>query len=245
MGKRHNKYIHHMCTKHGVANPYHAVSLFVDSHRSDSDSLETLSRKFGVDQILRENISFEGGVFQEGNKLNIKLNARSPVTRQRFTLAHELAHLMVTPDKTAYAQRSLNQTDLERTCDMIAAELLMPYKEITEQTSRSASLDSFLSIARNFQVSFQALAIRINILKLWKHSFGFWKWENGARELWFVGNRLWRTSRPSFIAFEIAIQNMGTIKRKELYDWPEGVFHSALIEVRRIGQDYLLAMVLG
>lgn len=41
------------------------------------------------------------------------------------------------------------------------------------------------------------------------------------------------------------MQNMSAVKKIELYDWPEGKFHSALIEARRIGKDYLLAMVLG
>ncbi|MBN1547013.1 MAG: ImmA/IrrE family metallo-endopeptidase [Syntrophaceae bacterium] len=245
MGKRPNKYIQHMCAEYGVVEPYHAVSLFVDSRRSDSDSLESLCCKLGVAEILREDIDFEGGVFREDTRFIIKLNARSPATRQRFTLAHELAHLMMALEKTTYARRSFTQTDMESTCDMVAAELLMPYKEIQEQAAGNASLDKLLTITHNFQVSFQAAAMRISNLKLWKHSFGFWKWDKGAHELWFVGKKLWLTPRPFFVAFDIAMQNSQTVKRRELYDWHNGEVRSALIEVRKIGQEYLLALVLG
>jgi hypothetical protein len=245
MRGRLNKYIQHICAKYGVKDPYQAVSLFVDSHRNGSESLESLCHNFGVSEILREDLSFEGGVFQEDTRLIIKLNARSPATRQRFTLAHELAHLMMAPEKTAYARRSFAQTDLESICDMVAAELLMPYNEIRGRASGNASLDSLLTITRNFQVSIQAAAIRISNLKLWKHSFGFWKWDEGAQELWFVGKRMWLTPRPFFVAFDMAMQNSQTVKRRELYDWHDGEVRSALIEVRKIGNEYLLALVLG
>ena len=245
MGKRPNKYIQHMCAEYGVADPYHAVSLFVDSQRSCSDSLESLCRKFGVAEILKEDISFEGGVFQEDSRLVIKLNAQSPSTRQRFTLAHELAHLMMASEKPAHARRSFAQTDLESACDMVAAELLMPYKEITERAAGNASIDGLLTITRTFQVSIRAAAIRISSLKLWKHSFGFWKWDEGARELWFVGERLWRTPRPFFTAFDMAMQTSQTVKRRELYEWHNGEVRSTLIEVRKMGSEYLLALVLG
>jgi Zn-dependent peptidase ImmA (M78 family) len=245
MSKRLNKYIQRICTEYGEIDPYHAVSLFVASRRSESESLESLSHKFGVNQIIQENLAFEGGVFQDGSRLLIKLNARSPATRQRFTLAHELAHLMVTPEGTVSARRSFSQTDLENTCDMVAAELVMPRSKIMAQAANHASLDILLSMARTFQVSLQAMAIRISNLKLWKHSIGFWKWDRGAHELWFVGKRLWLTPNPIFLAFELAMQNPETVKRKELYDWRNGEVRSALIEVRKMGQDYLLALVIG
>lgn len=233
-----------MCAEYGVVDPYDAVSLFVDSHRSDSDSLEFLCRSFGIAEILKEDMCFEGGVFQEDSRLVIKLNVRSPATRQRFTLAHELAHLMVS-EKTVPARRSFTQTNLESTCDMVAAELLMPYRKIKEEATGNASLDRLLTITRNFQVSIQAAAIRISNLQLWRHSFGFWKWDKGARELWFVGKRPWLTPRPLFAAFDMAMQSSQTITRRELYEWRNGEFRSAHIEVRRIGKDYLLALVLG
>jgi hypothetical protein len=243
MGRRTNKYIQHICAKYCVKDPYQAVSLFVDSHRGGSNSLESLSRDFGVAEILREDLSFEGGIFLEGTRQVIKLNARSPATRQRFTLAHEIAHLMMAPHETASVRRSFTQNDLESTCDMVASELLMPYKEITELASGNASLDKLLGIAHSFGVSIQAAAIRISNLLLWKHSFGFWKWEEGARELWFVGKRFWLTPRPLLTVFDMAMEASQTVKRRELFECSNGEFRSAEIEARKIGREYLLALI--
>src|SRR5207249_5290404 len=176
-----------------------------------------ICNKFGVAEIANERLPFEGGIFCRGDQLIIKLNAASPRTRQTFTLAHETAHLILAPQKAKGARRSFRCTDLESACDTVAAELLMPLEEIRVLASENASIDTLMNLARRFQVSLHAMAVRINDLKLWKHSIGFWRWNEGATELWFVGRRLWQTPKPYFNAFELAMQSQGAIKMSEQY----------------------------
>lgn len=193
---------------------------------------------------MREKLPFEGGVFRTGDQLIIKLNAFSPPVRQRFTLAHELAHLMLSPKATIAVQRSHVATDIESACDAIAAELLMPLEEVRELRGVPASVDALTRSARRFQVSLHAMAVRISELKIWKHAMGLWRWDNGATELWFVGRRLWPTRTPYFNAFELAMQSGRTIKVSEHYARMDGE-HPALLEVRRLGENFLLAVILG
>jgi len=226
----------------GNDDPHLAVAIFVRNHRQPQESLEGACSRFGVDGIVREKLSFEGGIFREGNKLIIKLNVLSPAERQRFTLAHELAHLMLAPGSSVSARRCSHSDNLEVACDLIAAELLIPLDEIRYAVVGNESVEALISLAHRFQVSLQAMAVRLCSLKLWKHSIGFWQWNGGATELWFAGRRLWLNPKPHFVAFEMAMASQETVKMSEFYYRGASV-HSARIEVRRLGQRYLLAVV--
>jgi Zn-dependent peptidase ImmA (M78 family) len=145
-------------------------------------------------------------------------------------------------DAHIFLRRCLNSTDLERACDAVAAELLMPLDEVRASAGGDASVDTLRMLARRFEVSLHAMAVCINELKIWKHSIGLWRWDGGATELWFVGRRLWPTRTPYFNAFELAMQSQGAVKMSEMYMRMDGA-RFALIEVRRLGKDYLLAVI--
>lgn len=72
-----------------------------------------------------------GWCFQNNGKYYICVNANDRLERQRFTVCHELAHIVLgLPSEHeslpwwSYAKRSLN----EICCDVFAAELLLPYR---------------------------------------------------------------------------------------------------------------------
>jgi hypothetical protein len=72
-----------------------------------------------------------GWSFQSNGKYFICINANDRLERQRFTVCHELAHIVlgILSDHTSlpwwsYAKRPLN----EICCDVFAAELLLPYR---------------------------------------------------------------------------------------------------------------------
>ena len=109
-----------------------AVRTFVSTSRHATESLDDMARRLGVSRIIRERLPFEGGLVRLSHgELVIKLNAQSPFVRQRFTLAHEVAHLLL---RTEPAFRGNRKSDvcLERACDVIAAELLMPSAEAAD-----------------------------------------------------------------------------------------------------------------
>ena len=60
---------------------------------------------------------------------SVTLNEDRPVVRQRFTLAHELAHVFLGSGSTKAAFRTAMNTrsqDDERLCDAVAAAILVP-----------------------------------------------------------------------------------------------------------------------
>lgn len=67
--------------------------------------------------------------------------------RQSFTLLHEFGHLRVSEDDDALdwlADRADPSSDLERMCDAIAAEILLPASTVTRVLARNAPAPSHL-----------------------------------------------------------------------------------------------------
>ena len=88
----------------------------------------------------------------------IFMNSSVPGDRYRFTLAHELAHLIL---------HNAPETDenMEVQADQFAAELLMPAKEIRPYLA-SPSLGSLARIKPYWKVSIKALIVQCDRLKL-------------------------------------------------------------------------------
>lgn len=102
----------------------------------------------------------------------IVLNTRSaPAGRVNFSLAHEIAHSLLDPQPSGtryfraradYYDGSVAAHKLERACDAIAAELLMPGAWFREAISRRGLCAQAVPvIAGDFGVSLEAAAARI------------------------------------------------------------------------------------
>jgi Zn-dependent peptidase ImmA (M78 family) len=140
-----------------------------------------------VEQLARENgaeLSFEpirgsvsGMLFRDDSRIVIGVNAAHPHTRQRFTIAHELGHLLLHESRTMIVdshiflrdESSSRGTDPEeREANAFAAELLMPalflereaHVLIDESPGLSAT-QLVLKLASTFDVSQQAMEIRL------------------------------------------------------------------------------------
>lgn len=79
----------------------------------------------------------------KGGKYLIELNSEKPETRKRFTIAHELAHVLFLDQEEDRGEEAIRlrethiqlpETDLEeeRLCDAGAAEILMPAQQFSE-----------------------------------------------------------------------------------------------------------------
>lgn len=240
-----NRFIRQIMSEVRQANPYEAVHTFLGRYRECGNSLEQLAGSLGVRGITVTQMEFDGGVFEEPSGLHVRLNSDSSPKRRRFTLAHEIAHLVIDRDSGRTARRSHACTELERACDILAAELLMPLNELT-QTALSQTAANLLTIADSFQVSPHAAAVRLNQLGLWGGSIGQWCWDGTARELWFVGRRLWPDKTVRRRAFEHAGSRGSDYSG---WEWIEGRGESegfpAYLDVRKLGRDkvYLLAVL--
>jgi Zn-dependent peptidase ImmA (M78 family) len=101
---------------------------------------------------------FRGFAISDSHAPAIFLNSRDAKTAQIFTLAHELAHVWVGETGISnldYRKNSAHQDSLvDRFCDQVAAELLVPEAEFDENWIGGGAVSGNLnSLARKFRVS--------------------------------------------------------------------------------------------
>ncbi len=103
----------------------------------------------------------------ETDQYRILLNAAHPLTRQRFTLAHEIAHFVhhkhligdgITHDAL---YRSPLSTPLEREANRLAGNILMPWSLLWPKMFRAET--DVRELAAEFKVSPVAMAIQTGI----------------------------------------------------------------------------------
>jgi Zn-dependent peptidase ImmA (M78 family) len=121
-----------------------------------------------------------GMAFLRDGKPVIGVNANHHPNRQRFTIAHELGHILlhhreleaaVLIDKNFIPRDSVSAEGidpLERQANAFAAELLMPVKfvrKVLSESARDLSDDDYLiGLAKRFRVSLAAFQFRLQSL---------------------------------------------------------------------------------
>ncbi len=143
--------------------------------------LQLLGEELGVRDILTRPMSgaqdHHPGIdamlvpLPEGH--SIVINERAPETRRDYSLAHELAHIMlleVDPSTEGLEKVTRYRSSIsanakwkaeERLCDAIAAELLMPEQVFTAEVNKCGrSLAHLRRLAKLFGTSLTATAIR-------------------------------------------------------------------------------------
>ncbi len=109
------------------------------------------------------------------NETTIGVNSSHPLARRRFSIAHELGHLLLHPGRPLLLHESVRvnfrdavssmATDAEEIeANAFAAELLMPAAAIRDAVGRAAGLERsklVASLASRFSVSAQAMEIRL------------------------------------------------------------------------------------
>jgi len=116
----------------------------------------------------------------------ILLNASHPADRMRFTLAHELGHIVM---------HRLPTSTMEDEANEFASSLLMPTAEMRQAfTGRRVTLELLASLKPEWKVAMQALLMRASSL----HCVS----ENQARYLWQqISSRGWRLREPPELDF--------------------------------------------
>lgn len=84
------------------------------------------------------------------------LNVTQPMTRKRFTVAHEIAHHILHP-AGIYTENG-TRSRIEREANALAAKILMPAQSVLEYLERGYTVPE---MARVFGVSREAMNIRI------------------------------------------------------------------------------------
>ncbi|MDI2091639.1 ImmA/IrrE family metallo-endopeptidase [Commensalibacter oyaizuii] len=135
--------------------------------------LGKIAKEFGVKVFtspLEQGIS--GQIAKEGNDFVIRINKYESRQRQRFTLAHELAHFFLHKDiienegsiKDNTLYRSGNSDAVEAQANRLAAEIIMPDEKIKDDLNylrQNMDEETFDMIASKWEVSNQALRIKL------------------------------------------------------------------------------------
>ena len=167
-------------------------------------TLVPLARSLGADCVVWGDL---GTMPQDGlletvdDRILIRIRRDQYRTRQRFTLAHEIGHLVLAqPDFYLAAMRRRNGlVNDERFCDALAAALLMPAGWIEDRYTESPRNFTTLSdCSHETETSWPASLLRFRTLLGWTSSLLHWRRKD----------RVWRlvgmTGVPQKVRFRLS-----------------------------------------
>ncbi len=111
-------------------------------------------------EVYRDDLGSLSGVSHwNGAHWCIAINARHALVRQRFTLAHEFAHILDAPYR-----RVVREDNAEEVADYFAASLLMPKRLVKRAWAQG--IQETPALARHFNVSMSAMRRRLDELHI-------------------------------------------------------------------------------
>ena len=139
--------------------------------------VERIARALGAEvRFAPHRGTLSGALYRDGGRVVIGVNALHPKTRQRFTIAHELGHLLLHQTRSIYIDQAvlrlrdvISETGLdpqEVEANAFAAELLMPREWLEKDLQGKEDLEDeeVVALAKRYEVSIQALTIRLQSL---------------------------------------------------------------------------------
>ncbi len=132
---------------------------------------EVAGYKFFVKKIDLKD-TYSGQIVISGANVGILYNQNHSQVRQRFTVAHELGHLILSDGQKMGVMEEIvdlkTKSRAEVEANNFAAELLMPSK-LLRKVIKNGSINSIEELAKRFDVSTDAMWYQItkcNLLKL-------------------------------------------------------------------------------
>ena len=131
-----------------------------------------LAKKMGIIVKPVSGTDYSGKAYQQGDKRCIEYSDTESILRQRFTIAHELGHHLLSHTDSNHQFRddpskfNINVTIPEETqANKFAAELLMPELAI-DHFIFNENISSLNELAKKFSVSMVAMQFRLKNLGL-------------------------------------------------------------------------------
>lgn len=125
-----------------------------------------LAELLNISLMPTENV-IDARTRSERGKFRIEFNPMRPAARLRFSIAHEIGHTLF-PDcagsirnRATHEQMAGDEWQLEMLCNVAASEILMPIGSLPNPHDFSPSVDAVLSYRRQFQVSSEAVLLRL------------------------------------------------------------------------------------
>ncbi|WP_309127105.1 ImmA/IrrE family metallo-endopeptidase [Microbacterium sp.] len=131
---------------------------------TNSGLIGRIEEKFGVDVVVTGlPDACDGLSFSDGGVRAIVLATSDAPFRQRFTLAHELAHLAFgdSQDEVIEEQLWTKKTQAESRANTFAASFLAPRAEIVARIAKRSAVDAFDDLVLHFQMSPSAMSWRL------------------------------------------------------------------------------------
>jgi len=136
---------------------------FLDGIPCPPTDLDTLKDRLHVESIDSvPGLPIAGELRRDGRALRIVHSESLSPGRRRFTIAHELGHAFFEttgPNCPRYGE------ELERICDMLASEFLMPRAVFQNRLGDTVTPEHIYQLARDFGTSVMATALRCQQLR--------------------------------------------------------------------------------
>lgn len=118
---------------------------------------------------------FSGLLYRKGDVAFMAISSNEPLVRQRFTIAHELGHFFMHPNRDTFIEFRDNEKNISRgikeiQANQFAAALLMPRKFIEKDVKNfkdtGLANEEIKFLAKKYQVSEEAMNFRLINLNL-------------------------------------------------------------------------------
>lgn len=145
--------------------------LVIERHQKELPvAVGAIAREFGI-KVLKSTMpgSISGEIRETDGVVTIKVNRHDVKERQRFTIAHEIAHFLLHKDRLAggieddVLYRSRLSDELEREANRLAADIIMPAELINAAMQDNSKLkldERQKKVAEKAEVSLAAIKIR-------------------------------------------------------------------------------------
>jgi hypothetical protein len=124
--------------------------------------VEHMARRLGIAIVRWSNLGYAGSIESDGRQATININREDHPVRQRFTIAHEIGHLLLHPmnaGQVHFRDTTFVGSWQETSANRFAADLLMP--EWMLDLAMSSTGGQVWRLARLFNVSEQAMEYRL------------------------------------------------------------------------------------
>ena len=122
-------------------------------------------------KVTRTKLAASGGCVMRAGVADVYVNEDEPIQRIRYTVAHELGHLLIDVDEVA-RELGIEGDAEESLCDVFASRVLIGrahLRRCVEGAGRLSPSD-FLELCRRFRVSLSAMANALG--EVWRPGWG-------------------------------------------------------------------------
>lgn len=138
------------------------VSRLIDGIPCPPTDLYALAARVGVTDVCAEKLPISGELRRTNDGFRIVYSSSLTVPRRRFTIAHEMGHAILELTGRNCPRRG---PEVERICDLLASEILMPSKIFSNAANGEALAEKIIELTETFKASLSAVCIRYAKLK--------------------------------------------------------------------------------